>query len=505
MQDASQGLDAGSQNDGQPEAAPASSPPAAPGLGRRALRNTVLVLTARVGSRALALVTVIAVSNHLGDARFGQFQTVIAYVALVTVMVDLGFNTLYVREAARNPAEAGHYLGTLVPVRALMSILALAILALVLGLRDLEPLLLPGFALMVLQSYAGLLRGTFYARQQLRYEAVSILIEAMVLLALVLTGIQRGASVGYFIWAYAATYAVSCVFISAVLVARRMVRIRWRPDLTLARRWFWNGLAFALTFVITTVYFKIDVPILQAFRSFAEVGWYTLAYKPFEALLFVPVTMLNVVFPVLSVYHRDAPASLLPAIEKFQKSLLLVGWPLTVGTCLLAPGLNALLRLYPQSEPALEILALGIVFMFVNNAFIAALNSIGRQAAFTRAALASLAVNLALNLALIPVFGYLGAAAATVFTEVFLAGAGWWLTLRHLGRVPVLRPSWRIALAGLVMGALLLPARGLRGWPVVAAVVGGALVYGAAALLLRAVDRDELTFLRQALSGNPAR
>jgi O-antigen/teichoic acid export membrane protein len=473
----------------------------AAGLGSRALRNTVLVLAARVGSRFLVLLTVIAIGNHLGDVRFGQFQTLVNYTGLVAVLIDLGFGTLYVREAARRPAESGKYLATLLPLRAVLALLALGVLALALRLPGLQDLLLPGFVLMVLASYAGLLRGTFYAQQQLRYEAMTIVLEAAVLLTLVLIGVREGAGLAYFVWAYAAGYAFSCAFILAILLGRRMVTLAWGVDLAMARRWFWNGLPFALTFVISTLYFRIDVPILQLLRSYAEVGWYTFAYKPFEALLFVPISMFNVIFPVLSVFYRDAPGRLSPAIEKFQKSLLLVGWPLTVGTVTLAPGLNHLLRLYPNSEPALRILGLGIVFLFVSNAYIAALNSIDRQAEFTKAALASLVVNVALNLSLIPAFGYLGAAAATVLTEAFLVVTGWWLTARHLARVPVLRPSWRIVLAGLAMGAVLLPVRDVRGWPVLAVVVLGALVYAAALVLLRAFDAEEIGLLRRALRG----
>jgi O-antigen/teichoic acid export membrane protein len=482
--------------DAEPQRAPRVGP--SPGLGSRALRNTALVLAARVASRLLALVTVIATGNHLGDAGFGRFQTLVNYTALVTVLVDLGFNTLYVREAARHPAQISRYLSNLVSARLLLALVALGVLAGVLRIPGLEDLLLPGFVLMMLASYSSLLRGSFYALQRLGYEALAIVLESAVLLGLTIAGIRSGQGVAYFLWAYAASYGFSCAYILTVLLARRMVRLRWRFEPGFVRAWFWAGLPFALTFVITTIYFKIDVPILQQFRSYAEVGWYTFAYKPFEALLFVPVTMLNVVFPVMSVYHRDAPDRLALAVDKFYKSLMLLGWPITVGVFVLAPGLNALLRLFPRSEPALEILALGIVFMFVNNAFIGALNSIDRQLAFTWAAGFSLVVNVACNLALIPPFGYLGASWATVLTEAALVAVGWTLTARYMRRVPVLRLSWKIVLAGLVMGAVLYPMRGFHGLLVVAAVLLGALVYTLALLLLRGIESDEVAMLRAA-------
>jgi O-antigen/teichoic acid export membrane protein len=284
-----------------------------------------------------------------------------------------------------------------------------------------------------------------------------------------------------------------------------MVRIRWRLEVDFIRRWFWSGLPFALTFVLTTLYFRIDVPILQFFRPDAEVGWYSAAYKPFEALLFLPMTMLQVVFPVLSVYHKNAPDRVAAATARFFKSLALLGWPVTVGTFLLAPVLTDSLHLFKNSEPALRILSLGIVFMFVNNAFIAALNSIDRQALFSWAALGSLIVNVLLNVVLIPLFGYLGASWATVLTEVALGVICWVLVARELRPMPVWVLSWRVLVCGLLMGGalfVLLRLVHFSGVAVLLPIAAGAAVYAAAVLLLRVADRDEMALARRAL-GRP--
>jgi len=147
----------------------------------------------------------------------------------------------------------------------------------------------------------------------------------------------------------------------------------------------------------------------------------------------------------------------------------------------------------------LRILAVGIVLMFVSNAFIGALNAIDRQLTFTWAALVSMVVNIGLNLALIPLLGYIGASWATVLTEVALFAMGWYLTARHLTAVPLLSLSWRIVLASLVMGAALYPLRDVHGPLIVAAILAGAVVYGLALLLVGAADREEMRLIRRAV------
>jgi len=457
------------------------------------------VLAAKVVARLIALVTVIATLKWLTPGPYGTFTTLVNYTAIVSVVLDLGFNVLYVREGARHPAEIQRYLRNVMSLRLLMAVGSLVILAVALAIAGLSSLLVPGFLLMVLTSYSSLLRNTLYAVQRLGYEAVAVVLESAVLLALVVIGIKIQAGVSYFVWAYAAQYAFSCAYFAFVLVWKKIAIVGWRFEPQLLREWFFQGLPFALTFVLTILYFKVDQPILYALRQHQEAGWYAAAYKPFEALLFIPLTLLSVVFPVLSVYFRERPQELADAVSRFFKALLVVGWPIAVGLFVLAHPLTKTF-LYPESEPALQILALALAIGFVNNAFIGALSASDHQLSFTWAAGWSLVANVALNLILIPFFGYRGASWATVLTEVVLGVAGWILTARHIGRIPVFQISWRPILAGLVMGAALFPLRNLDGVQILIPILVGAAVYAGAALLLRAVTADEIAFARRALA-----
>jgi O-antigen/teichoic acid export membrane protein len=488
------------------DAAQEALPAPTAGLGSRALRNTVLILTARVVSRLIALVTVFATASSLRDARFGDFNTVVTVTALVApVFLDLGFNILYQREGARQPSEIERYLQNLLSARLILAVIALPVLAAALYSLGLSDLLIPGYVLMVLTSYANLLRYTLYALQRLGFEAIAIVLESLLLFGLTLYGVFNHRGVAYFLWAYVAMYAFDCIFFSVLLRALKIARFRWRFEPSLLRKWFWMGLPFAVTFVLTTLYWKLDVPLLKLFRTSAEVGWYSLAYKPFEALLFVPITMLGVVLPALAVYQRTSPDRLRAAVAMFFKALLMLGWPASVGLVVLARPLAGLWSgFYPQSVPALQILALAFVFAFVNNAFIGALTVLDRQAAYAKAAGLSLVVNLVLNLILIPSFGYLAASWITVVTEIVLVGAGWWLTAKHLGNLHLPSASWRPILAGLVMGAALYPLSNVQGEGVLLVVLLGVAVYGAAVLLLRAMSREEIEFIRSALLRRPS-
>jgi len=237
------------------------------------------------------------------------------------------------------------------------------------------------------------------------------------------------------------------------------------------------------------------VTILQHFKPFQEVGWYTFAYKPFEALQFVPLAVQAAVYPLLAVYYRDSRERLAVAYARFFKILVVLGWPLTVGTFVLAAPVGRLFQLFPQSIPSLRILALAIVFLFVNSAFTAMLYAIDRQALFAWTTAIAVVVNVGLNLAFIPSFGYYAASVDTVITEAAFSVAAWWFVGR-VERLRWLRVSWRTLLAGLVMGVAVLP---LASRSILLAAPVGGLVHLAALWLLRAVSSEELALLRRGL------
>jgi hypothetical protein len=85
-----------------------------------------------------------------------------------------------------------------------------------------------------------------------------------------------------------------------------------------------------------------------------------------------------------------------------------------------------------------------------------------------------------------------------------LLAVGWTLVARSIGPVPVFRLSWRIFIAGAVMGAALLPFRGVGGPAVLAVILGGMVVYGVALILVRAFDAEEIAIARRAWPGRKA-
>src|SRR5207245_6335054 len=177
-----------------------------------------------------------------------------------------------------NRIQLGDYLGTLIVFRVFLAAAASVFFALALGLgAGLASLILPGCALLVATAYASLLRHTFYSVGRAEFDAIAIVAETIIQAGLIVFGARRGEGVAYYVWAYSASYTFTIVYSLIVIRLFRLGQIRLGLDLNLIRTWLSLALPFALTFFLTNVYFRAGFVILQQLRSFAEVGWYTLA------------------------------------------------------------------------------------------------------------------------------------------------------------------------------------------------------------------------------------
>src|SRR5207302_7612121 len=178
-------------------------------------------------AKLAVFVVVVLLLRNLGDDRYGRFAAMVVYVTLLGVVADLGLQTIFIRDVARDRRLFGRYLANLLSARLLLSIVALALLAVVLRLLSpaLFPYTLAGFVLLLTTSYSSLLRAVFYIRGRLVFEAVAIVVEALLLLGLTILTVNRHGTWDTYLWVYSASYLFTCLFAFGIL------RWRWRQQI----------------------------------------------------------------------------------------------------------------------------------------------------------------------------------------------------------------------------------------------------------------------------------
>jgi len=476
-------------------------------LATRTVRNTALLFTARSLSKVLVFATVVVTQRSLGADGYGRFAAIVVFSSIASIFADLGLQVVFVREASRHRDNLGDFLGVTMAAKLPLAAVSGGILAAGVWLLapDLLPLVGPVFALMLVTSLANLLRSSFYATGEMRYEVVAIGGETVVLLVATVLAAVLKQGVAAFIWAYTLSYGFTAVY-AAVITQRRWARIRLRWNRELLVKLLRSGLPFALAFVLSTIYFRIDVVILKSLRGDAQVAYYNAAYKFLDGLSFIPQAAMNAVFPALAVIHLRGREPMRDAYTRAYRLLAAMGMPVAVGCVILAPQIIHITRVpFEQSIPSLRILGASLLLIFVNNSFIFALGAMDKQLTFALLAGFSIVVNVTLNLVMIPRFaygdGYLAASWATLITEGFLFVCGYVALARYLGRLPWLRPALPIVVSGAAVAAVVYALRDRNAFAVVAVA---AAVYVVAMAATGGVSRGEWRLARESLRSHHA-
>jgi O-antigen/teichoic acid export membrane protein len=449
----------------------------------------VLALVAGIGATALA-------SRYLGLEGFGALTLGMAIVSLVALLTDLGLSTMAAREIAREPEREREILGN---VRSLGLGFSAGAAVLLVGVAEAaysgNPEVRRAILVLSLQlltaPFVGAARAHFQANQRGPLIAIGDVALAVAIFGGSLIAYEADLGFTAMVGAVAAGYVAQAVVMTALMPSG--LRLTWA-----ARRDTWGvllriSLPLGATMIVNYLYFRLDVVLLSILKGEDDVAIYGLAYRVLEGLMVLPAYFMLALFPEIARLsgQRERVDGIVRAALSVMEALAL---PLVLVFAVFADDVIRVIADQEFADAAwvLRVLTLALGISYLNGVYGNALPALGRQNQLFRWSLVVLACNLAVNLALIPPFGVIGAAVAVVLSE--LIG---FAVVRHLyGQVgsapwPSLEP--RMLLAGALMVAamapvLLLPG-GFTGSLVTVAVGGvlGGLVYAAALVALRAV------------------
>jgi O-antigen/teichoic acid export membrane protein len=410
-------------------------------------------LGADLVARVLQYVLLWAAARSLGQADFGDFTFALSIGYMLAQVADFGLQLFVQRELARlaipgalrrpyftDEAAAARLVGGGLVIKAVLSVAAMllmALLVLVEPVGNKAPLLLIGFS-MVLMTGLDYLSYCFRALRRLEYEATAIVVARCTNLLLGLGLLYLGAEV----WGLAVAGNLAMLAALAFSYNRllRYVRPDWRPDWTYWRRVSMQPTALGIGMVFSIISFRVDNLLIPPLISREALGVYNVAYKLYEPSLIIPSVVLAATFPLLS--QAAKPTHGAGGLRDLlgQTSLLLfgLGFAATLALALFAAPVISLLygEQYAASAPLLQVLAFGCLPMYLNYGLTHALIAMDKPHLYAAFTLLTLAVNVILNLALLPNIGTMGAAWATVATEASLLALCAAAVLRQVARMP---------------------------------------------------------------------
>jgi O-antigen/teichoic acid export membrane protein len=465
-------------------------------LAQRVAFNTAV----QIGARAVSLVLVLAafglVTRYLGVEGFGAYSLVVTFVALAVSIADVGLTQIGVRELAVREEAREELVGNLLALRVAVAVAAALVLVVISPVVPYEDRVQSGLrigaAAVLFLVLAGLPAIVFQATMRLHLAAVVELVGSASGLLFVLVATQ--AELGFSALIAAIVLAACVSSLIAFALAARLVPLRPRFAAPELRRLLAASLPVALFALLGILHFRIDTVLLSLLGSLDDVGTYSAAYRFPEQVLFVPGLFIAAVYPLLAGYAARDDPRIGPTVSRSLAFLLLIAFPLTAATAVLARDLIELVAgsSFDDAASPLRVLAFATVFFFVNTLFSSLLIVYHEQRRLAWLIAGTLLANVGLNLVLIPLFGPMGAATATVITEG-ASGAALAVWAVRRGRLSLdLSPVPRIGAATLGMAVVLAAAEAA---PLGVTVAAGVVAYCGLAYLLGVVRRSDLALL----------
>jgi O-antigen/teichoic acid export membrane protein len=379
----------------------------------------------------------ILLARLLGVEEYGIFAGAFAFVAIATPYSSLGSGMLFVRYVSLNSGDFAAYWGnillTTLGFGSLLTILLYILAPHLLNPASASLILLVAIGECIFRQLIICISQVYQAFEQLRMTAaITLLISFLRLMAVVvLASLLHQATA----W----QWAVSSLIVTALAAAAAsgiVMASYGRPQLDsriiLSR--LTEGFGFSLAGSTQSAYNDIDKALLSHYGMNIANGLYTMAYRVVD-IATIPITALDTAaLPRFFRQSQKGVNSVVSISVRLAKRAALLGIIMSSCLFLAAPLIPRIVGIgFNGSEAALRWLCLIPAFRGIHQLTGSAITGMGFQRYRTAAQFGASALNLLLNLWLIPRYGWLGAAWASLITDGGLGVANWSM-LQYLQR-----------------------------------------------------------------------
>lgn len=430
-------------------------------IKKKIIKNVSFVSIGEIISNLLSYFLIIFIARILGSKGLGIYSFAFAFVGLFALFYDFGISTFFIKKVSNNRKNIEKYFGSYAALKLIFCIVAmlLPMISILFLKRSLDVVIIVYLAAISLffQNYSYVPRNTFQAYQEMWYDTCVRIIERVIAFALGLYVFYKGYGLTAFLFVLVFSNFVA-VIASILLLKRLKVKFTLNVNFSLWKNILKISWPFWLSVVFIQIYFQVDTVMLSFMKGYEATGLYNAAYKLINIIAKIPWIIILVLFPLMSELHENVSKKPLKAVlEKGMHAMAALSLPLIIGTILLADRIISFIykESFKESTIVLQILVLTTFFIFLGNLIGWFLNATNMQRIFAYSTGISLAINVVLNIMLIPHFSYVGASIATVITAVINFLILYYFNVKSFYYINVLKIATKPLIASVAMGTFI--------------------------------------------------
>lgn len=460
--------------------------------------NTAFLLVGKLASKLISLFSVILIARYLGEADYGKYSFVFAFVSFFSIISELGVYQIVLRDIPRSPERTGKLIGNAIIIKIILSVLAYILAVFIINIMGYpqETIIAVQIAAVSLLIDIFNIYGVVYeANLKMKYSVFFFFVGHVLMLGLILLITYFDFGLNLVILATMAGTAIQNFL--TYIYSTKYVKVKFKIDLSVCKNLIKESLPLALSSVFTIIYYRIDMVMLSMMVGDAAVGVYSAAYRISETFLFLPGILMSSLFPLMSKFFENSNETLAFSYEKSAKYLFSLALPMAVGTTILSDEIT--MAIYGDgfkgSIVALQILIWATAIIFINYATGSFYVSINKQRFVMFYTAMGAVVNILLNYVLIPKYSYIGASTATVLTEfsIFIVTLYWMPSF--IPKKRLIQNNLSSVAATLVMSTFLF--YGLKNYFGLFAIIPSIIIYLVSFHLFKGLDVDDKMMLKK--------
>lgn len=391
-------------------------------MKRKLLINSSLLVVERFTVLFFSFASALLMARYAGAELFGQFSSIVAFGSLFLVFTQMGLNNVSSKYFTLYPNNTAFYLFAAIGVRLVFSvaIIPLAYLCGLLALDSTEAALVALLVALQVGNAATVIEFFFIAKQEVATTLVPrLLIKLSCKLALILAILWESPIV---IWVLLSGAEYALLAMAYLFLLRRQPPLK-KAQLNTAKRMYkgagillHRGKWLLLSSLAAVMYLKIDQVMLASMIGDQEVAYYAAAAKLSEFWYVLPVLIANVFMPrLVSLYHANKFQYWRLQRHFYAYSTVAAVAVITLTLWLAEPIILFLFGdAYRSSIAILQVHIFGCLFIF-SRAFMSRWLILSNNHKLSlHSHLMGAVVNVLLNILLIPHYGGVGAAIASV-------------------------------------------------------------------------------------------
>jgi len=376
----------------------------------------------KIARMIVNLIVSIMVARYLGPDQLGYWNYLISFALFFTILPGIGMDSIVPREVVKHPEKETEIV-SVVFVLKLIGGIAGFILSLGIfhfykncSIEELIPLSFVS-SLMIFQSMEVF---DFYFKSKLeaRYTIYARNSAFLIVTCFKLYLIWSMADLIWFIPTNAAEILIGGLFIYG-FYRKKNQRINLKKlDWKLGKSLLKDGLPLALSGFLILIYMRIDQIMVTDMIDETANGIYSTGVKMIEVVYFIPMALGESFFPGIVFAKKQNNAIYQKNLLSFYSIMTLAGIGFTIATAIVAiPMMDVLYGAeYYGSGHVVLIYGLTLYATFINIAVGKYLTTENLLKIIFYRSIIGVAVNLILNWIMIPEFGYIGAAYASLIS-----------------------------------------------------------------------------------------